>query len=71
MEIILDIRDSTDPSDQLVEQIKAAVLSDAIGPGEPLPSVRQLANDLGLEEETVARAYRKLERGSVIRALVR
>lgn len=67
MEIVLDIRDSVDLSCQLVGQIKAAVLGDEVGPGDALPSVRQLANDLRLDDETVARAYRQLERQSIIR----
>ena len=37
-----------------------------IHPGDPLPSIRQLANDLALNNKTVAKAYRLLERDSVI-----
>ena len=35
-------------------------------PGDALPSIRQLANDLDLNNKTVAKAYRLLERDSVI-----
>ena len=47
-------------------QIKEAVISDRIGPGAALPSIRQLANDLELNKKTVAKAYQLLERDSVI-----
>ncbi|MCH8173070.1 MAG: GntR family transcriptional regulator [Proteobacteria bacterium] len=66
MEIIVDIDGVVPLFAQLIEQIKKAVLSDKLGPGEPLPSIRQLANDLGVNNKTVAKAYRLLERDSVI-----
>jgi len=66
MEIIIDIEDSVPLFTQLIEQIKKAVLRGEIGPGNALPSIRQLANDLELNNKTVAKAYRLLERDSVI-----
>lgn len=66
MELIIDIEDSIPPFAQLVAQIKNAVLRDRLRPGDPLPSIRQLANDLDLNHKTVAKAYRLLERDSVI-----
>ncbi len=66
MEIIIDIDDSVPVFAQLIGQIKQAVLCDKIGPGDALPSIRQLANDLELNNKTVAKAYRLLERDSVI-----
>ncbi|TQV89658.1 GntR family transcriptional regulator [Aliikangiella coralliicola] len=66
MEITIDIDDPVPLFAQLIEQIKKAVLSDKIGPGDALPSIRQLANDLELNSKTVAKAYRLLERDSVI-----
>jgi GntR family transcriptional regulator len=66
MQIVIDDKDPKPPFAQLIEQIKQAVSSGAIGPGEPLPSIRQLANDLELNNKTVAKAYRLLERDSVI-----
>ncbi len=51
---------------QLIVQIKQAVLSGAIKPGDGLPSIRQLAADLGLNNKTIAKAYRLLERDAVI-----
>ena len=66
MEILIDIDDPIPLFAQLIEQIKKAVLSDEIRPGDALPSIRQLANDLELNNKTVAKAYRLLERDSVI-----
>ena len=66
MEIILDIDHPEPLFAQLIEQIKQAVQSGQLGPGDPLPSIRQLANDLEMNSKTVAKAYRLLERDSVI-----
>ncbi len=68
MEITIDIEDHIPLFAQLVAQIKQAVLNDKIAPGDALPSIRQLANDLGLNNKTVAKAYRLLERDGVIQA---
>ena len=66
MEIVIDTDDSAPLFAQLIEQIKEAVQSERIGPGDALPSIRQLANDLQINNKTVAKAYRLLERDSVI-----
>lgn len=66
MQIIIDIEDPVPLFAQVVGQIKAAVLNKKIFPGDSLPSIRQLANDLELNNKTVAKAYRLLERDSVI-----
>ncbi len=66
MEIIIDIDADVPQFAQLIEQIKKAVLSGNLGPGDALPSIRQLANDLGLNNKTVAKAYQLLERDEVI-----
>jgi GntR family transcriptional regulator len=68
MQIVVDIEDPNPPFAQLIEQIKQAVSSGQLGPGDPLPSIRQLANDLELNNKTVAKAYRLLERDSVIQS---
>lgn len=66
MEIVIDI-DHPDPLfAQLMKQIKQAVQSGRLHPGDPLPSIRQLANDLEMNSKTVAKAYRLLERDSVV-----
>lgn len=47
--------------EQVVEQIVEGVRSGQLVPGEKLPPVRQLAGDLGVAVNTVAKAYRQLE----------
>jgi GntR family transcriptional regulator len=44
------------------------VVGSKIQPGDPLPSIRQLANDLELNSKTVAKAYKLLERDLVIQS---
>jgi GntR family transcriptional regulator len=66
MEITIDIESPEPLFAQLIEQIKAAVLGDELEPGAQLPSIRQLANDLDLNNKTVVKAYRLLERDGVI-----
>ena len=66
MEIVIDIDAPNPPFAQLIDQIKRAVSTGELVPGDPLPSIRQLAGDLELNNKTVAKAYRLLERDSVI-----
>jgi GntR family transcriptional regulator len=66
MEIVIDIDHPEPLFAQLMEQIKQAVQSGRLKPGEPLPSIRQLANELEMNSKTVAKAYRLLERDSVV-----
>jgi GntR family transcriptional regulator len=51
---------------QLVEQVKAAAASGAIRPGDPLPGIRPLAEELRVNRNTVAKAYAELENQGVI-----
>lgn len=51
---------------QLVDQVKAAAASGALQPGEPLPSIRPLAEELRVNRNTVAKAYAELENQRVI-----
>lgn len=51
---------------QLVDQVKAAAASGAIRPGEALPSIRPLAEELRVNRNTVAKAYAELEHQGVI-----
>ena len=46
---------------QVAHQIRALITTGALAPTTPLPSVRQLASDLTVSLNTVARAYRLLE----------
>ena len=66
MNVVIDIEDSQPLFSQLIEQIKQAVQDGGLKAGDALPSIRQLAGDLDLNHKTVAKAYRLLERDSVI-----
>lgn len=55
---------------QLVDQVKAAAASGAVQPGEPLPSIRPLAEELRVNRNTVAKAYAELESQGVIETVV-
>ena len=68
MQIIIDIEAETPLFAQLIAQIKQAVFNGDILPGAALPSIRQLANDLEINNKTVAKAYSLLERDSVIQS---
>ena len=54
---------------QLVDQVKAAAASGAVHAGEPLPSIRPLAEELRVNRNTVAKAYAELESQGVIETL--
>lgn len=54
---------------QLVDQIKAAAASGALQPGEALPSIRPLAEELRVNRNTIAKAYAELESLGVIETL--
>ena len=64
--ITVDIEAAEPLFNQLVRQIKSAVESKQIMAGEPMPSIRALANELDINAKTVAKAYRLLERDNVI-----
>lgn len=57
----IDPHSSTPPFEQLRVQFMAEVTSGALAAGTRIPTVRKLAEDLGLAANTVARAYRELE----------
>lgn len=54
---------------QLVDQVKSAAASGAVQPGDPLPSIRPLAEELRVNRNTVAKAYAELESQRVIETI--
>ena len=54
---------------QMVDQVKAAAASGALQPGEALPSIRPLAEELRVNRNTVAKAYSELESLGVVETL--
>jgi len=54
---------------QIVDQVRAIAASGALRPGEALPSIRPLAEELRVNRNTVAKAYAELESQGVIETL--
>ena len=51
---------------QLVDQIRYAAASGVLRPGEPLPSIRPLAEELRVNRNTISKAYTELESQGII-----
>lgn len=66
MMIELDFRSRVPIYVQLVDRIKHLVATEVLQPGDQLPTVRQLAADLRVNFNTIARAYRMLDEAGVI-----
>lgn len=64
--IVVDPASPVPPFEQLRAQVVDAVATGELAPGARLPTVRRLADDLGLAPGTVARAYRELESAGLI-----
>ena len=62
----IDPRDRTPIYAQLERGLRAAIATGNLGPGDQLPTVRQLAVELQVNANTVARVYAELERGGVL-----
>lgn len=71
MQIVIEIDDPTPVYEQIVAQIEEGVRSGELDPGTRLPSIRQLAHDLELNQNTVARAYAVLETHGIVTTLGR
>ncbi len=54
---------------QLVDQVRYAAASGVLRPGEPLPGIRPLAEELRVNRNTIAKAYSELESQGVIETL--
>jgi len=57
----LDIKSGIPFYRQIIDQVKSAIAAGLLGPGDRLPTVRQLAVDLSINPNTVSRAYTELE----------
>lgn len=66
MIVEIDPASPVPPYEQLRDQIARTILSGVLAPGAQLPTIRQLASDLGLAPGTVARAYRELEQQRLV-----
>lgn len=66
MDIIISNSSGQPIYEQICRQIKGAVASGKLKPGEPLPSIRNLARDLRISVITTKRAYEDLERAGFV-----
>jgi GntR family transcriptional regulator len=66
MRIDVDPKAPTPPSEQIADQMRFAVASGRLKPGDRLPSVRGLAESSRVNPNTVARTYRELEREGTV-----
>ena len=64
--ISIDPQDATPIYAQLERSLRAAIATGRMQPGDQLPTVRQLAVELRVNANTVARVYAELERAGVI-----
>jgi len=64
--VTIDSGDPTPIYAQLERGVRAAIATNRLRPGDQLPTVRQLAVDLQINANTVARVYSELERAGVI-----
>jgi GntR family transcriptional regulator len=69
--IEVDTGDPMPPYEQIRSQVATMIASGVLTAGDRLPPVRQLAADLGLAVNTVARAYRELESDGLAHGRVR
>jgi GntR family transcriptional regulator len=67
MQIRISTQDGIPIYQQIVNQIKYMVASGRLSPGDKLPPVRKLAEELLINPNTVARAYRDLETSGLLR----
>ena len=66
MILTVDSGSAIPPYEQIRSQIEAMVATGTLASGDRLPSIRQLAHDLGLAGGTVARAYSELEQARLV-----
>ena len=65
----IDFKSGTPVYLQLVEQVRHAAASGGLRAGEPLPSIRPLAEELRVNRNTIAKAYAELESQGVIETI--
>jgi GntR family transcriptional regulator len=66
MQIHLEAKDGVPIYLQVMQQVKYLIASGRLLPGEELPSIRTLAEQLLVNPNTIARAYRELELAGVV-----
>lgn len=67
--LALNYRDSQPIYSQIRDGLRRLIVKGALSPGEKLPAVRDMAMDLAVNPNAIARAYTELEREGLIRAV--
>ena len=66
MQFVIDAQSGVPFYRQIIDQVQFAIANNTLSPGDRLPTVRQLAVDLKVNPNTVARAYQELEIKGVV-----
>lgn len=69
MKLFVNTRSGVPIYKQLLQQLEKGIIGGIIGPGEQLPTVREMALELTVNPNTVARAYRELEYRGLIESV--
>eukprot|EP00831_Metopus_contortus_P051448 TRINITY_DN43187_c0_g1_i3.p3 TRINITY_DN43187_c0_g1~~TRINITY_DN43187_c0_g1_i3.p3 ORF type:complete len:127 (-),score=18.25 TRINITY_DN43187_c0_g1_i3:20-400(-) len=69
MKIVIATKGTMAIYEQIVSQLKTAIVTKELKPGEALPSIRVLANELQVSVITTKRAYEELEKEGLIRSV--
>ena len=69
MNVTVDLRSRTPIYEQIINNIKERALSGELKADQQLPSIRQLTHQLGINPNTIHKAYAELERQGVIYSL--
>ncbi|MFN3191308.1 MAG: GntR family transcriptional regulator [Aureliella sp.] len=69
MQVMIDPDNGVPIYEQVVRQVKYAVAENVVLPGQPIPSVREMAKTLAINPNTVQRAYLQLQNDQVIEVL--
>lgn len=65
----IDLQSRTPIYEQLYKRVTELIMRKSLLPGDKLPSVRELAKDLGVNPNTVSKAFQNLERDGIIKSL--
>ncbi len=66
MKLIVDTKNITPVYKQIIDQITVAIINEELKEGAQLPSIRQIAKDLAINPNTVAKSFQGLEASQLI-----
>ena len=70
MTIIISKTSNQPIYEQIVTQLKQAIIQNELSPGDPLQSIRQMAKNLSISVITTKRAYEELEKAGYVYSIV-